>query len=71
MKKWVDYGFEFVDEDSDLCGECFFVEVEDTGAVKSHREACRIAAENFPDEMYKLILICTPSEAEIYGWDTY
>ena len=71
MKKWVDYGFEFTDEESELCGECFFVEVEDKGAVQSFREACRIAEDNFPDEFFKLVLICTSDEAEIYGWDTY
>lgn len=71
MKKWVDYLFLVSDEDSEYYGEQFFVEVEDKGAVKSHREACKIAQANFPDTILSLELICTPAEAEIYGFDTY
>lgn len=65
-----DYLFEVVGEESDLCGEQFFVEC-DTVA-----EAWQTVAENFGTAMIvndeiKCIGKYTPEEAEWLGYDTY
>ena len=60
-----DYLFEIVDEDSDACGEQFFVECE------SLREARKIVYENFPDVALKFCGLCSVAEAEMMGLDTY
>ena len=60
-----DYLFEIVDEDSDACGEQFFVE------CKSLRRAWEIADENFPDVALRCLGHYSVEEAEIIGLDTY
>ena len=60
-----DYLFEIIDEDSDACGEQFFVE------CGSLREARKIVHENFPDVTLKFCGLCSVEEAEIMGLDTY
>ena len=67
--KWIDYLFEVVGEDSDLCGEEFFVEVvmeEDYRSV-----AWEIAIENFPNEELRCLGAYPPELAEAMGYDTY
>ena len=60
-----DYLFEIIDEDSDACGEQFFVECE------SLRKAREIVYENFPDVAVKFCGLYSIAEAEILGYDTY
>jgi len=60
-----DFMFEVVGEDSELCGEQFFVE------CNSKREAFMIAADNFPDEELQYCGRYSPEEAEWIGLDTY
>lgn len=60
-----DYLFEIIDEDSDCCGEQFFVE------CKSLREAWEIADENFPDVALRCFGTYSIEEAEMIGLDTY
>ena len=61
--------FEVIDEDSDLCGEEFFVEVgssEDPLSI-----AWDIAAENFGDVKMKCLGRVSAFQAERMGLDTY
>ena len=60
-----DFLFEVIGEDSDLCGEQFFVECN---TLASARE---IAQENFPDEELSYCGKYFVEEAEILGLDTY
>ena len=60
-----DYLFEIIDEDSDCCGEQFFVE------CKSLREAWEIADKNFSDVALKCFGTYSVKEAEMIGLDTY
>lgn len=60
-----DYLFEVVGEESDLCGEQFFVECD------TIKEAWDIAIDNFGDEELHYIGKYTPEEAEWLGYDTY
>ena len=67
--KYIDYLFEVIDEESELCGEVFFVEVlNNEDALEM---AWDIACENFPDVELECIGIYTPSMAEVLGYDTY
>lgn len=65
----IDYLFEVVGEDSDLCGENFFVEVamEDDYLAT----AWDIAVENFPNEELECLGSFPPALAEMFGYDTY
>lgn len=66
---WIDYLFEVVGEDSDLCGEEFFVEVI---MEEDHRAAAwEIAIENFPNEELRCLGAYPPAIAEAMGYDTY
>lgn len=60
-----DFMFEVVGEDSDLCGEQFFVECN---TLVSARE---IASDNFPDEELRYCGKYSIEEAEWIGLDTY
>lgn len=60
-----DFLFEVIGEDSDLCGEQFFVECD------TKREAYQIAADNFPDEELRYCGKYSVEQAEILGYDTY
>ena len=64
------YWFGIVGEDSDLCGEEFFVEVE---APKEIAKAIAItrAYEIFPHEEIECYGYVTETEAEMMGLDTY
>ena len=61
------YWFEIVGEDSDLCGEEFFTELED--AEKGDHIA--YAHEIFPNEKIRCLGPVTAFEAEIMGFATY
>lgn len=67
--KYIDYLFEVVGEDSDLCGEGFFVEVPD--GEDALAMAWDIATENFPYEELECIGTFSPVQAEAMGYDTY
>ena len=60
-----DFMFEVVGEDSDICGEQFFVECD----TKS--EAWEIARANFEDEELQYCGRYSIEEAEWIGLDTY
>ena len=60
-----DYLFEIIDEDSDYCGEQFFVECE------SLADAWEIANGNFPDVTLEYYGPYSVEEAEMLGLDTY
>lgn len=60
-----DFMFEVVGEDSDICGEQFFVECE------TKPEAWAIAHDNFPEEELHYCGRYTVEEAEWIGLDTY
>ena len=64
-KKMNDFLFEIMGEDSDLCGEEFFVE------CYTEAEAWRIAEANFPNEELYCWGRYSPAEAEMMGYDTY
>lgn len=71
MAKYVDYWFEVVDEDSDLCGEEFLVEVDREYEPDPLAVAEEIAAENFPDVKLTCHGALSPFQAEMMGLDTY
>ena len=60
-----DFLFEVVDEDSDLCGEQFFVECNNLHI------AWEVAIDNFGGVELDCIGKYTVEEAEILGLDTY
>jgi hypothetical protein len=62
--------FAVDDEDSDLFGEEFFVEV-DVPMDKAKREAMKIAKENFPKTRLTCYGRISNAEAEAMGLDTY
>lgn len=62
--------FAINDENSDLCGEEFFVEVNVT-LDKAKAEAIKIAKEIFPNEKLTCYGRVSSKEAEIMGLDTY
>lgn len=67
---WTNWWFEIVGEESELCGEQFFVAVK-VPIEEAKAEAMKIAKENFPNEE----LICygwvSDEEADMMGLDTY
>ena len=67
MKKWTTYWFAIVGEDSDLCGEEFYTELEN--ATKEQHIA--YAHEIFPNEELRCYGVVSPFEAEMTGLDTY
>lgn len=66
---WVDFLFKVVDEESELYGEEFFVEVvkEDDYLAM----AWDIAVENFPDVKLECLGSLPPDVAELIGYDTF
>ena len=63
---YTDYLFEITDEDSDYCGEQFFVE------CKKNEDPWIVVQMNFcTTKGIELIGEYTPEEAEILGYDTY
>lgn len=67
MIKWTTYWFEIIGEDSDLCGEEFFTELEN--ATKEQHIA--YANKIFPNEKLRCIGRVSRAEAEMMGLDTY
>lgn len=66
-KKWTTYWFEIVGEDSDLCGEEFFTELE-TDDKQAH---IAYAKSIFPNEKIRCYGKVSEEEAEAMGLDTY
>ncbi len=64
---WTTYWWGINDEDSELCGEEFFTELED--ADKSAHRA--YAKQIFPNERLTCYGRVTEEEAEMMGLDTY
>lgn len=73
MEKWINWWFEVVGEDSDLCGEQFFVavKVKDENYILAKTEAIKIVRDNFPDEKLKCYGWVSDETAEAMGLDTY
>ena len=67
MIKWTTYWFEIIGEDSDLCGEEFFTELEN--ATKEQHIA--YANQIFPNEKLRCLGRVSGAEAEMMGLDTY
>lgn len=64
---WTTYWWMITDEESDLCGEEFFTELEDAGRAE-HNEYVR---KLFPNENPKCLGRVSEEEAEAMGLDTY
>lgn len=67
MSKWTTYWWIIDDEDSELCGEEFFTELEDA-TFEDHRNYVR---EVFPNENPQCLGQVSEEEAEMMGLDTY
>jgi len=78
------YWFEVCGEDSEICGEQFFVAVKDpqrkVAMTAEERKAYNktlkeevkaIVERNFPDEEVKCMGWVTDAEADLWGLDTY
>lgn len=63
--------FEVVGEDSELCGEEFFVQVKRVPGDNGKAEALLIAEDNFPGEELRCLGWVTDETAEDIGLDTY
>ena len=68
--KTTTWWFVVTDENSDLCGEEFFVEIEST-LDEAKRKAIEYAKEIFPDVELKCYGRVSSYEAEMMGLDTY
>lgn len=64
---WKTYWFEVVGEDSEMCGEEFFVELENA----DEKAATAYAHKIFPCEELNCLGKVTSFEAEMMGLDTY
>ena len=75
---WYDYLFEVIDEDSDLCGDRFFVEIEfaeGERAATHYDEAVSILCDELniacDEDHISYIGFYTSDEAEELGYDTF
>ena len=68
--KTTTWWFAITGEDSDLCGEEFFVEVY-TELELAKAEAIRVAGQIFPGEQLVCYGRVSQAEAEMMGLDTY
>lgn len=64
---WTTYWWGIEDENSDLCGEEFFTELENADYI----DHLIYVQELFPDEKVKSYGKVTEEEAEMMGLDTY
>lgn len=64
---WYTYWWEINDENSDLCGEEFFTELQ-TKDRAAHEAYIK---ELFPDETPRCLGRVSAAEAEMMGLDTY
>lgn len=64
---WTTYWWIIEDENSELCGEEFFTELEGAGR-KEHND---YVAKLFPNENPRCLGRVTQEEAEMMGLDTY
>lgn len=71
MMRTMDFLFEVIGEDSPICGENFFVEVDTDYEDDPRAIAWEIAVEYFPDEKLECLGAFPPSLAEALGYDTY
>lgn len=67
MSKWTTYWWGIEDEDSDLCGEEFFTELENA-TLEDHKEYVK---KLFPNENLACYGQVSAAEAEMMGLDTY
>lgn len=67
MTNWTTYWWAINDEDSELCGEEFFTELENADKA-THRA---YAQEMFPNEKLTCYGRVSAYEAEMMGLDTY
>lgn len=71
MKTWTTFWFEINDENSDLCGEEFFVELDDSLGRPTKQSAIDYAQSIFPNEKLHFLGKVSALEAEMMGLDTY
>lgn len=64
---WTTYWWEINDENSEICGEEFFTELENA----SYAEHVDYVLTIFPNENPHCLGMVTEEEAEIMGLDTY
>lgn len=64
---WSTYWWEIIDEDSELCGEEFFTELENADYI----DHVIYVQELFPEEKVKSLGKVSAEEAEMMGLDTY
>ena len=64
---WTTYWWGINDENSNLCGEEFFTELEDADAIDHKKYVKKI----FPNEKVICYGQVTETEAEMMGLDTY
>ena len=67
MTEWTTYWWVIDDEESDLCGEEFFTELENADAIE-HK---RYVKELFPNVKVRCFGLVSEEEAEMMGLDTY
>lgn len=67
MSKWTTYWWGIEDEDSDLCGEEFFTELENA-TLEDHKKYVK---KLFPNENLVCYGKVSAVEAEMMGLDTY
>lgn len=65
------YLFEVIGEDSELCGEQFFVQIDPETTKNPVKQAWETARENFEGETLKLVGVFSDESAEWIGLDTY
>lgn len=65
--EWTTYWWEVTDEDSDICGEEFFTELQNADLPK-HKQ---YAHELFPHTKLHCLGKVSQEEAEMMGLDTY
>jgi len=70
----MNYLFEIMGEDSNLCGEQFFVQIDPNAfktASKALEQAYKIARKNFDGEEVLVQGIYNDDMAEYLGYDTF
>lgn len=66
--EWTTYWWGIEDEDSDLCGEEFFTELNFNATFEDHK---KYAKKLFPNENLTCYGRVSAVEAEMMGLDTY
>lgn len=67
MKNWTTYWWICEDEESDMCGEEFFTELENA----TKEQHTKYVKDLFPNETFRCLGKVSAAEAEMMGLDTY